>query len=136
MHPHWLKSLVWAFAQRPDATVLYGAFVVDDTARLHGEGGGDLPQLYFRPYDHQAVAVNNIADMGCIAHRARLPEARFDETLRQFGDWDLFLRLTRDAPPMALPAIACFYTTDAPNRLSSGPTIQAELDTVRSRYKR
>jgi len=80
--------------------------------------------------------VNNIADIGCIAHRAGLPEARFDESLREMGDWDLFLRLTRDAPPLALPAIACYYTTDAPNRLSSGPTFQADLAAVRSKNKR
>jgi hypothetical protein len=74
--------------------------------------------------------------MGCIAHRAKLAEARFDETLREMGDWDLFLRLTRDAPPMALPAIACFYTTDAPNRLSHGPTYESDRATVRRKNKR
>lgn len=136
MHPQWLKSVAWAFAQRPDTKVLYGGFMVDDSARILRHGRGELPTLYFFPYDHQSVAVNNIADIGCIAHRAGLPEARFDESLREMGDWDLFLRLTRDAPPLALPAIACYYTTDAPNRLSSGPTFQADLAAVRSKNKR
>lgn len=136
MHPQWLKSVVWAFAQRPDATVLYGAFVVDDTARVNRQSRGEFPQLFFRSYDHQSLAVHNIADMGCIAHRAGLPEARFDEALREMGDWDLFLRLTRNAPPMALPAIACFYTTDAPNRLSNGPSFHADLDAVRRKNRR
>jgi hypothetical protein len=110
--------------------------VVDDSARLSRRGSGELPQTYFFPYDHHAVAVNNIADISCIAHRANLPEARFDESLREMGDWDLFLRLTRHAPPLALPAIACFYTTDAPNRLSNGPTFDADLATVRSKNRR
>jgi glycosyltransferase involved in cell wall biosynthesis len=136
MHPQWLKSVVWAFKQRPTVTVLYGAFVVDDSERLHRQGAGELPQVFFWSYDHQAVAVHNIADIGCIAHRANLPEAQFDEALREMGDWDLFLRLTRDAPPLALPAIACFYTTDAPNRLTNGPTFEADLATVRSKNKR
>jgi hypothetical protein len=74
--------------------------------------------------------------MGCIAHRAGLPEARFDESLREMGDWDLFLRLTRRAPPLALPAIACFYTTDAPNRLSHGPTFAADVAAVRAKNRR
>jgi hypothetical protein len=65
-----------------------------------------------------------------------LSEARFDESLREMGDWDLFLRLTREAPPLALPAVACFYTTDAPNRLSNGPTFEADQATVRSKNKR
>jgi glycosyltransferase involved in cell wall biosynthesis len=136
MHPQWLKSVVWAFAQRPEAKVLYGAFVVDDVARIDRQGSGELPRLYFWRYDHQSVARHNIADISCIAHRSKLPAAHFDESLREMGDWDLFLRLTRDAPPLALPAVACFYTTDAPNRLSNGPTFESDQAAVRSKNKR
>jgi hypothetical protein len=136
MHPAWLKAVVWAFGQRPEAEVLYGAFVVDDTARIDQRGHGDLPRLYFYPYDHHAVAEANVADIGCIAHRAGLAEARFDESLREMGDWDLFLRLTRGMQPLALPAIACFYTTDAPNRLSNGPTFEADMAAVRIKNRR
>ena len=136
MHPDWLKSVVWGFEQRPQSDVLYGAFIVDDTARIDGKGCGDLPKLYFWPYDHQAVARHNIADIGCIAHRARLSQAHFDESLREMGDWDLFLRLTREAPPLGLPAIACFYTTDAPHRLSHGPIFEADLAFVREKNRR
>jgi glycosyltransferase involved in cell wall biosynthesis len=136
MHPAWLKAVVWAFEQYPATDVLYGAIVVDDGARLAGWGHGLMPQLSFHDYDHRAVARNNIADIGCIAHRAGLPEARFDESLREMGDWDLFLRLTRHSRPLALPAIACFYTTDAPNRLSRGPTYYADAAVVRAKNRR
>jgi glycosyltransferase involved in cell wall biosynthesis len=136
MHPAWLKAVVWGFEQRPEANVLYGAYVVDDAWRINRKRSGDLPRLYFLPYDHQAVAYRSVADMGCIAHRAGLPEGRFDESLREMGDWDLFLRLTRTAPPLALPAIACFYTTDAPNRLSHGPTFAADKAAVRAKNRR
>jgi glycosyltransferase involved in cell wall biosynthesis len=136
MHPEWLKSIVWGFEQRPEANVLYGAFVVDDRARFNRKGLGNLPHLYFEHYDRPSVLVNNIADIGCIAHRALLAEARFDELLSGMGDWDLFLRLTRNAPPIALPAIACYYTTDAPNRLSGDPTWDAEYAKVRAKSLR
>jgi Glycosyl transferase family 2 len=136
MHPGWLKSVVWGFEQRPETETLYGAFVVDDTARVLQVDRGDLPRLCFYAYDHKAVAENNIADIGCIAHRAGLAEAHFDESLREMGDWDLFLRLTRDRSPLALPAIACFYTTDAPHRLSNGPTNSADGTTVRAKNRR
>jgi glycosyltransferase involved in cell wall biosynthesis len=136
MHPAWLKAVVWGFEQRPEASVLYGGYVVDDAWRINKKRSGDLPRLFFLPYDHHQVARRSIADMGCIAHRAGLPEARFDETLREMGDWDLFLRLTRTAPPLALPAIACFYTTDAPNRLSHGPTFAADVAAVRAKNRR
>ena len=136
MHPGWLKAVVWGFEQRPEANVLYGAYVVDDAGRIFRKKSGDLPRLFFLPYDHYQVARRSIADIGCIAHRAGLPEARFDESLREMGDWDLFLRLTRTAPPLALPAIACFYTTDAPNRLSHGPTFAADVAAVRAKNRR
>jgi glycosyltransferase involved in cell wall biosynthesis len=136
MHPNWLKSVAWAFEQRPETDVLYGAFVVDDPARIDPRSRGELPRLYLWPYDHQAVAQHNVADMSCIAHRAGLAEARFDETLREMGDWDLLLRLTRAGPPLVLPAIACFYTTDAGNRLSHGPTHDADLAYVRAKNRR
>ena len=136
MHPAWLKAVVWGFEQRPEANVLYGGYVVDDAGRIFRKKSGDLPRLFFLPYDHYEVARRSIADIGAIAHRAGLPEARFDESLREMGDWDLFLRLTRTAPPLALPAIACFYTTDAPNRLSHGPTFAADIATVRAKNRR
>lgn len=136
MHPGWLKTVAWALEQRPETSLLYGAIVIDDAARLNQLGHGDLPRLYFFPYDHYAVAKNNIADIGCIAHRAGLAEARFDESLREMGDWDLFLRLTREKSPLALPAIACFYATDAPNRLTNGPTFDADRQAVRIKNRR
>jgi glycosyl transferase family 2 len=136
MHPGWLKAIAWGFEQRPEANVLYGAYVVDDAGRIFQKKSGDLPRLFFLPYDYYEVARRSIADIGCIAHRAGLPEARFDESLREMGDWDLFLRLTRTAPPLALPAIACFYTTDAPNRLSHGPTFAADVAAVRAKNRR
>jgi len=136
MHPQWLKSIAWGFEQRPETSVLYGAFIVDDTARIDQRSRGDLPQLYFWAYDHHAVAHNNIADIGCISHRAGLTEGRFDESLREMGDWDLFLRLTRERPPLALPAVACYYTTDAPNRLTRGPTFEADFAVVRAKNRR
>jgi hypothetical protein len=50
-----------------------------------------------------------------------LKEARFDEGLLVMGDWDLLLRLTADRDPLVLPAISCYYTTDAP---AGSPAVQ------------
>jgi glycosyltransferase involved in cell wall biosynthesis len=136
MHPGWLKAVAWGFEQRPEDEVLYGALIADDPLPIDPGARRDLPRLYFYPYEHRALVEANIADIGCIAHRAGLAEAHFDESLRVLGDWDLFLRLTRERPPLALPAIACFYTTDAPNRLNHGPTIAAEEATIRAKNRR
>ena len=135
MHPEWLRSVVWAFEQQPDTEVLYGAFVIDDLRRAQRRGAGDLPQLVLARYERAALEEHNLTDIGAIAHRAGLPEARFDEQLREMGDWDLFLRLTRDTVPLTLPAIACYYESHAADRLSAGPTHAVDGDRIRSKVR-
>lgn len=121
MHDQWLRAVVWAFELRPESEVVYGAFVVDDPRRVAGSGSGEAPELVYRPFDRESLAGENPADMSAIAHRAGLAEARFDESLSMYGDWELLVRLTRERDPFAVPAIAAFYATDAPERLSAQP---------------
>jgi hypothetical protein len=130
MHPGWLKTVVWGFEQHPDADAAYGAFVIDDPTRVNGPGSGTPPTLYLHPYDRDTLRRANLADISAIAHRAGLAEANFDEGLREMGDWDLLLRITAHRDPLVLPAIACFYATDAPNRLTGGPTFHRDLAEV------
>lgn len=132
MHPLWLKAVAWAFGQRPEVDVVYGGIVIDDLRRLNRRDAGALPSYHLKPFDRDRLAAINLADMGAIAHRAGLAGARFDETLREMGDWDLLIRLTRDKAPLVLPVIACFYHTDAPGRLSGGPTFKADARRVRA----
>jgi hypothetical protein len=133
MHPLWLKAVVWAFTQRPDVDVVYGGIVIDDILRVTRQNAGALPSFHLSPFDRQAVAQYNLADMGAIAHRSGLPEARFDEALREMGDWDLLVRLTREKDPLVLPVVACLYSTAAPDRLSWGPTHEADAARVRAK---
>ena len=135
MHPLWLKVVAWAFAQRPDVDVVYGGIVIDDLLRVDRRDAGALPSYHLHQFDRGRLASTNLADMGAIAHRRGLAEARFDETLRQMGDWDLLVRLTREKAPLVLPAIACFYHTDSPNRLTGGPTSEADHLRVRTKAK-
>jgi hypothetical protein len=135
MHPDWLRSVAWAFEQHPETEVLYGAFVIDDLRRAQRRGAGDLPHLVLARYERAALEQHNLTDIGAIAHRAGVPEAHFDEALREMGDWDLFLRLTRDTVPLTLPAIACYYESHADDRLSVGPTHLADGDRIRSKVR-
>jgi hypothetical protein len=130
MHEGWLRTIVWAFEQRPDADVAYGAFVLDDPDRIDGRGSGRLPELAFNPFDRNTLATTNPADISAVAHRAGLPGAHFDEGLEQYGDWELLARLAGGRDPFAIPAIACFYATDARDRLSEQPVHPRELEAV------
>ena len=131
--PLWFKAVVWAFGQRPDVDVLYAARVIDDIHRVERIGAGALPTVHFEPYDRARLERNNIADMGVIAHRAKLPEAHFDTRLTTHADWDLFARLTVDRPPLELPVVALYYVSDSPNRLSDGDLVDLEL--VRAKFR-
>jgi hypothetical protein len=134
MDPDWLFAVVWAFEQRPDRDVLYGAFVIDDLMRVGGNtASGELPRVILHPFSRDGLRRSNLADTGSIAHRAALSGAAWDESLREMGDWDLLLRLTADQDPLVLPVIAHYYTTDAPDRLTNGPTHAADLAKILSR---
>jgi hypothetical protein len=135
MHPLWLKSVAWTFTLRPDVDVLYGAFVVDDHQRAVREGSGSLPRMFLFPYSRERLLMANLADMSAIAHRAGVPGAHFDESLTQVGDWDLLCSLTTDRDALMVPAVACFYWSDAPNRLSGGPTYDADVAAVRAKHE-
>jgi hypothetical protein len=133
MDSAWLRSVVWAFEKHPEVDVLYGAFVVDDLLRVGGAASGALPRAFLHSWNREVLRNGNLADMSAIAHRSGLPQARFDESLRTMGDWDLLVRLTAECDPLVLPAIACYYMTDAPNRLTGGPTEDADVATVKRR---
>ncbi|OXM44725.1 glycosyltransferase [Amycolatopsis alba DSM 44262] len=126
MHPLWLKALAWTFGDHPEITAAYGGYVIDDV-----EG---LPRLLLKPYSREALLKENLADTGAVAHRAGLEEARFDESLVEMDDWDLLLSLTADRDPLVVPAISCFYSTAAPDRLSGGPTHDADFAAVRRKH--
>jgi glycosyltransferase involved in cell wall biosynthesis len=133
MHRLWLKAVAWGFSQRPETDVIYGGIVIDDMWRLNRKSAGDLPSYHLNPFDHNVLRCHNLADIGAIAHRKDLPEARFDESLREMGDWDLLARLTREKAPLVLPVIACFYSTALADRLSGGPTFEADAARVRQK---
>ncbi|RSM63635.1 glycosyltransferase [Amycolatopsis sp. WAC 01376] len=126
LHPLWLKALAWAFGEHPEITAAYGGFVIDDI--------GGLPELFLRRYDRETLLRENLSDIGAVAHRAGLPEARFDESLVEMGDWDLLLALTADREPLVVPAISCYYTTTSGDRLSHGPTYDDDFAAIRRKH--
>jgi hypothetical protein len=127
MHRSWLKSVAWAFEQRPEVEVLYGGIIIDDTARHHAEAGAEMPSVWLEPYRRAAVLEANVADTSAIAHRASL-STRWDEELVTLGDWDFLLRATAEREPLTLPVVACYYHTDAPVRLTDRRVQQRDVD--------
>ena len=114
LSPLWLHAVAWAFERHPERTVLYGAQAVQEDAA--GPGAGPLDRrlwVRFEPWDRARLERGNYVDLGAVAHRRDLPEARFDERISQLEDWDLLLRLTRDAAPLELPVVCGTSRSDA-----------------------
>ena len=136
MAPLWLHAVVWAFAEHPRASLLYGAQAVqDDTA---GDGAGPLDRrlwIRFEPWDRERLERGNYIDMGAVAHRRGLAAARFDERIAQLEDWDLLLGLTLDTPPLELPVLSGTYRSDAPRRITRAFDPSGNLELIRAKIE-
>jgi glycosyltransferase involved in cell wall biosynthesis/uncharacterized small protein (DUF1192 family) len=133
MDPDWLRGVAWGFARWPDTELLYGARIIEDGAARGGLASGAMPILDWQPFDRARLETSNYIDMNVLAHRAGLPEARFDPAMRSSIEWLMLLRLTAKRAPLELPVIACLYSNYAPNRLSDRPTYVQENQLVRAR---
>jgi glycosyltransferase involved in cell wall biosynthesis len=137
--PDWLRAVAWAFTEHPDVNVAYGARIVDDVRRHHGLDAGGLPWMQLLAWDRDLCAEQNIVDQNVLVHRRGFADARFDERLTHYSDWDLVLQLTRHEDPLVLPAVAACFTTDAPSRLShewGAPDVVAQYEYVRAKDER
>ena len=133
MDPNWLRSVAWGFSRWPETEVLYGARIIEDPAAHNRIPSGAMPMLEWQQFDRAKLEKFNTIDMNVIAHRAGLPEARFDLTLPSCIDWDLILRLTANSVPLELPALACLYSNYAPNRMGDRPNREQEIQFMRAR---
>ena len=138
----WLQGIAWTFARNPDATMCYGARLIDAIDRvLEREPTrlGSMPSLQFEPFDRATLERDNSIDNGVIAHRPG-PHNRFDDELWWFGDWDLVLTLTAAQDPIELPLVAVHYTSDPIPRLSDAGRVgseryELEAERVRAKHR-
>jgi hypothetical protein len=125
MLPHWLAAVAWAFAARPDVSVLYGGRVI--------EADYPWPFIQAEPYDRALLERMNFMDQNVIAHRRGLPGVHYDTSLSHGADWDLALRLTQLHTPLWLPVLAVIYTTSGAGRLTDQPSQPASIEAIAAR---
>ena len=136
MHPAWLRSVVWAFVRWPDVKIVYGA-EIGENLHPYSDAPHQMPVLVFRPFDRERMAQDTtFPDINVLAHRAGVPDARFDEELSGCADADFGLRVTMHTPMLPLPAIAALYTTSVAERLTGGSRFWEEMRIVRDRASR
>ena len=134
MHPGWLCCIAQVFSTRPDVDVAYGVTVAEHRT----PGGSDptdwWPAFWQLPWSRERLLEQNLTDVGALAHRRDLPEARFEEGPATAEDWDLLIRLTADRPALAVPAISHAYSVGGDEHASSAASHQDALEAVRRRH--
>ncbi len=115
MAPLWLKAVAWAFAERPDAGIAYGALLYPMDDQL-------APYVQFEPWDHRRLELRNLVDQSAVAHRSGLREAR--QRGRDACDWDQAARLALERDAVELPVVAVAYRTAAADRLTSASDLE------------
>jgi glycosyltransferase involved in cell wall biosynthesis len=111
-YPRYLERVARALVDAPEADSVYLAQLVRGRATAYVRG---------LPFDRQRLERANYIDLSVFAHRRRLLEALggFDESLTRLVDWDLILRYTAAAAPVAVPMLGGCYRTGRSDRIST-----------------
>jgi hypothetical protein len=110
-YPRYLERVARALGEAPEADSVYLAQLVRGRATAYVRG---------LPFDRKRLERSNYIDLSVFAHRRRLLEALggFDESLTRLVDWDLILRYTAAAAPVAVPMLGGCYRTGRGDRIS------------------
>ncbi len=135
MHPGWLQAVAHVFSKREDVDIAYGVSIAEH--RIPDDLGehGWWPSFWQLPWSRETLLRENVTDIGALAHRRVLEEARFAEDASTAEDWEMLLRLTTDREALAIPALSHAYVMDAPNRMSRDPAHRPALEKIRRRYE-
>ena len=112
MWSRWIERAAGFLEGDPKIDILYGPQLRD------AEPSTTSKSWFFLPFDFEALKKSNFVDLNQIVHRSS--DIRFDQALRRLVDWDYVLRLIGSDPTRIVPvdAIACIYSTSAPDRIS------------------
>ncbi|HBR25933.1 MAG TPA: glycosyltransferase, partial [Rhizobiales bacterium] len=136
MHPNWLQAVAYVFAARKDVAVAYGVTLAEHRIPDVLDQQGWWPSLWQLPWSREIALEQNPADAGALAHRRRLKEARFDESLSTGEDWDLLIRLAAKREALAVPALSHAYSLEGEDRMSREASHRAGLEKIRRRHAR
>jgi glycosyltransferase involved in cell wall biosynthesis len=107
----YLETIVGALEADPERHSVYLAQLVR---------GRMTVSVRILSFDRERLEEANYIDLNVFAHRRRLVEelGGFDESLTRLVDWDLILRYTTNAAPLALPVIGGRYEGGHSDRIT------------------
>lgn len=71
----------------------------------------DSEEIFSFKFDYKKIFKHNIADLGVFVHHRDIYKkfGGFDQNLRRYVDWDLFLRYTENNEPIFIPIVTLYY---------------------------
>lgn len=110
-YPHHLETLVKHLEAGTDPIVYsdaYCSFRTDECGAIK-EIRKEL--IYSEDFDHDAIYVRNFIPVCCVLHRKDCCDVAgmFDESLRVYEDWDLWLRFSQHFTFSHIKEITCEY---------------------------
>ena len=115
-HPDYLKAMVGAFLELPDADAVYsGQF-------LYKNLNDDHPfAMRFGSFNKSMLKNSNYIDINCFAHKKEVYNqiGGFDENLKRYVDWDYIMKIDYNFKIYSIPIIhSNYYHFNADNRIS------------------
>jgi hypothetical protein len=111
--------------QHAGAVLAFGGRVIEDPTSISidwnvadASAADRWPVLDLPSWDRVRLSTGNYIDANTIAHRAGLPGTRFDEDTDAASDYALVLQVASRHELLAVPAVACLYSTGGHGRMS------------------
>ncbi len=124
--PDTLRLLLAGLFSHPDAETAYAAYLVHDSAH-------DIHRVQGAPFDRRALIKSNYIDLNAFVckRRAEGTPLQFNESLTRLVDWELILGLTRDVPPVFVPAVTVdYFISDGLNNITLTQPIGENADRI------
>ena len=114
--PEYIKTMVGAFIELPDADALYSA------QYLYKSFNSKPYAFRFTSYNKSLLHNHNYIDLNCFCHKSNILNeiGGFDESIRALVDWEFILRISNVFKIYSVPVnLSKYYNHDFENRISN-----------------
>jgi len=127
-HPNYLKGMVGAFLELPDADAIYsGQYLFRNLNDAHPFA------MRFSSFNKSMLKNCNYIDINCFAHKKEVYNiiGGFDENLQRYVDWDYIMKIDCNFNIFSVPIVLSnYYHFNSNNRISDVVDLNQTLITI------